>query len=347
MASNLPTKLAAVGATLLILSPISSSAQNFPEMNLRYAHPFPPAMVQAQFDDWFAKEIEKRSGGKIKIRIFWSQQLGQNMEMLELVGSGAVEIGSYVPSFFSTRLPLSSVANALPLAFDSARQAQTIQSELFELVPEMHEEVKRARIWPIVFHGVGNFRILCTKPVSKLEDFKNLRVRSYGEHVPKLWASLGAIGVTTLPPEVYEGLHRGKLDCAYFPWDLHYAFRLYEVAKYASTADFGAITGLATMVNYDMWHSKWPANVKKLFMDVARDTGARDRKLNDSMVDAVLTQMNAKHGVNIVKFSDQEKLTRIAPDFLSAWVSDMEKKGLGAQAKKVADHWRKRRAEIK
>lgn len=325
----------------------SVHAQDYPTMNLRYAHPFAPTGIQAQIDDWFTKEIEKRSGGKIKIRIFWAEQLGKNMEMLDLVGSGAIDMGSYVPSFFPTRLPLSSVTNALPLSFDNAKQAQIIHAELIDLVPEIQDEFKRNKIWPLFFHGLGNFRILCTKPVAKFEDLKNLKIRSYGEHVPKLWASVGAVGITTLPPEVYDGLNRGKLDCAYFPWDLAYSFKLHEVAKYAITADFGAISTWPIFVNYELWHSKWPPNVKKLFTEVSREAVERGNRLIDASGDTSLQAMTKEGGVKVIKFEDQEKLNRAAPDFIGLWVADMEKKGLGIPAKRIGDHWRKRRAELR
>jgi TRAP-type transport system periplasmic protein len=215
-----------------------------------------------------------------------------------------------------------------------------------QIAEPIQEEFKRNRIWPIFFSGVSNFRILCTKPVTNIEHFKNLRIRSYGEHVPKLWASLGAIGVTVLPPEQYDGLQRGNIDCAYFPWDLAYAAKLHEVGKFASSADFGAISSLPIVVNYDLWHSKWSAEVKKLFMEVSRDAVERSHRLVDAAGDSALAAMMKEGGVKLAKFEDQDKINKIAPDFITLWVADMEKKGLGDPARRMGEIWRKRRAGL-
>ena len=108
-------------ALAVILRLMVVRGDDYPAMNLRLGHTYAPTTIQSQIDQWFVDEIDKRSGGKIKIRIFWSEMLGKNTEMLDLIGNGAIELGIIVPSFFPTRLPLSGITNALPLAFDSAK----------------------------------------------------------------------------------------------------------------------------------------------------------------------------------------------------------------------------------
>ena len=108
------------------MGPSIGRGEEYPTINLRFAHAFPPTVIFSKIDQWFADEIEKRSNGKIKIKIFWSEMLGKNTEILDLVGSGAVDMGTIVPSFFPTRLPLAGITNALPLAFDFRQQAQII-----------------------------------------------------------------------------------------------------------------------------------------------------------------------------------------------------------------------------
>ena len=333
-------------ALAFILRPMGVRGDDYPAMNLRLGHTYAPTTIQSQIDQWFVDEIDKRSGGKIKIRIFWSEMLGKNTEMLDLVGSGAIELGIIVPSFFPTRLPLSGITNALPLAFDSAKQAQIIQTELVAAIPEIQEEYRRNKVWPLFSHGLGVFRLQCVKPISTLADLKNLRIRSYGEHVPKLWGAFGAVGVTALPPEIYEGLQRGKLDCAYFPTDLAHSFKLQEVAKYWSTANFGALSTWPVLVNYDLWHNKWPDSVKKLFTEVADEAVRRDHKLVDAAELQSLAAMQ-KSGLQIVEFKEQQKLQETAPDFFTQWVESMTTKGQGDAAKRVVELWRKRRAELK
>ena len=321
------------------------NAQTYPEMNLRLAHFFPASTVQSQVDQWWADEIEKRSGGKIKVKIFWGESLGKAAEILDLVGSGAVELGATAPAYFPSKLPLTGATNSLPMVFKSHKQAQVITTELVEKIPEMQQEHKRNKVMPLFYHSVNNFHILCTKPVAKMEDFKGLKIRSYGEYVPMLWGKLGAVAVNSMTPELYEGLQRGKLDCAYFPHELTGSLKLYEVAKYQSTADFGAIVSFPVYVNDELWE-KWPAQVKTLFMNASKDAVRRDFEQVRLAGKMALEKAIKDNGVKVVPFQDQVALEKAAPDFIAIWAENMKKKGLGDAAAKTVAMWKKLLAEV-
>ena len=265
--------------------------------------------------------------------------------MLSLVGGGAVEVGTIVPSFFPTRIPLAGITNAIPLSFNSGKQAQIIQSELVEKNPEIQEEFRKNNVFPVFNHGIPVFRLLCTKPVATMDDFKVLRVRSYGEYVPHLWRMVGAVGITKLPPEQYEGLQRKNIDCAYFTTDLMQNFKLFEVGKFWSSANFGALATQPTLVNLNVWN-KFPDHVKKLFIDVGRDAVAREHEIVDGIEQEALAAMQ-KAGVQVVKFQHQEQLDKIGPVLQQQWIDNMQSKGMGEPAKRLVDYWRKRRSELK
>lgn len=336
--------MVAIGASASMATS-AADAQTYPEMNMRLAHFFAAAPVQSQIDQWWADEIEKRSGGKIKIKIFWSEALGKATEILDLVGGGAVEMGATAPGYFPSRLPLSGATNSLPMVFKSNRQAQIITTELAEKVPEIQQEHQKAKVWPLFYHSINNFHILCTKPVAKMEDFKGLKVRAYGEYVPMLWQKVGAVPVNALAGELYEGLQRGKLDCGYFPDELSGGLKLYEVAKYQSTADFGAIPTWPIYVNYDLWQ-KWPADVKKLIAAVSKEAAQRDIKQVAAAGKAALAKAIKESGVKVVKFEGEATLRKTAPDFLTVWHENMKKKGLTDGATRTVEMWRKLLKEV-
>lgn len=338
--------LASIGAFCLAMASNSVAQQpTYPEMNIRLAHFFSSAPVQSQIDQWWADEIERRSGGKIKIKIFWAESLGKAAEILDLVGSGAVELGATAPGYFPSKLPLSGVTNALPLAFKSNRQAQIVTTELAEKMKSIRDEHQRNRVWPLFYHSINNFRVLCSKPVARLADFKGLKIRSYGEYVPMLWERLGAVAVNSLTPELYEGLQRGKLDCAYFPSELNAGLKLYEVAKYQSTADFGAIPTWPIYVNYALWQ-KWPNEVKNLFIEVSREAIKRDIEQVAAAGRTALEKAVKENGVQVVEFTEQAELEKAAPDFFAVWVENQRKKGNGKAAEEIVASWKRLRGEV-
>jgi TRAP-type C4-dicarboxylate transport system substrate-binding protein len=336
---------ASVAGVLLAVSSSITHSQDYPELNLRLAHTYHATTAQSQIDQWWADEIRKRSGGKIKIQIFWAEALGKQNEMIDIVGKGAAHFGVIITSFFPDRLPLVGVTNSLPLGFKNPRQAQIIHTELVAEIPEMQEELRRAGIWPLFWHALAEFRTLCTKPITRLEDYRGLRMRSYGIYVPRMWEALGATPVTAFPAEIYEGLQRGQLDCAYFPHDLALSFRLHEVAKFTNTANFGAISTWPIIANYKFWQ-QLPDNAKKLIMTVSDEAAAKDREVTSKTDRDSLAAMVQKGNVKELEFPDQGKLEKATPDFFQMWVANMEKKGLGEPARRTVAYWKKRLQEV-
>ena len=66
----------AAGAAVLSLLAFQATAQDYPDVTLRMAHPLPESWPAVQWDKWWAEEVTRRSDGKVKIEIFWSGQLG-------------------------------------------------------------------------------------------------------------------------------------------------------------------------------------------------------------------------------------------------------------------------------
>src|SRR5690606_19148313 len=63
---------ALVATAIAVGSTGTATAQEYPSLNLKLAHLGPASFTGSQVDQWFADEVKKRSGGKIRIRIFWS-----------------------------------------------------------------------------------------------------------------------------------------------------------------------------------------------------------------------------------------------------------------------------------
>lgn len=338
-------------AAVIGLGAGAARAEDYPEMNLKLAHSLPETYVQSQeADQWFANEIEKRSGGKIKIQIFWNGSLARPKEVFDVVGKGGVPLGADAQGYYPSALPLNTMPNALlgTLTFDNAGQASQITREIFDKFPAMQDEFKKLGIWPLYFNASTSFRVACTSPVASVADLKNKKIRQFSAYHPQLWQSVGAVGVTVLPAEIYEGLQRGRLDCAFYSYSALQSQKIYEQAKYVSTANFGAGATWPVVVNYDLFFNKWPENVRKLFLDVAREAEKRSAAADTAAAEKGLEYMR-DHGATIVDFppAEQAKLQTTVPNFIDVWVAQQEKAGRGDVAKQIGDYIKKRRAEIK
>lgn len=315
-----------------------AAAADYPELDLTFASYVSADLPQSQADLWWAEQIHERSGGKISIRFFWSQTLGKSTELLQLVASGAVDFASPSIGYYASNFPLSNV-HQLPMVLPDNRVAQIVATEVAEL-PAVKAEYEAAGVVPLVWHSLPTYRVLCNSAIDSVEDFRGLKIRSFGKYVPMMWDSLGATGVNVLAPEMYEGLQRGNVDCTYISPDFAHAYKLEEVAAYFNDANFGAISAWTTFVNADKWNA-WPEPVRQLILEVSAEAAAREREAVYKAADDARAAMLAS-GMTEVAFGDPAALKAAVPDFLEIWVGQMEAQGLGDQARTVAETVRKR-----
>lgn len=321
---------ALLGATLLAGV---ASAQDYPALNLRFATYVSPDLPQSQVDQWWADEIERRSGGKIRIQFFWSQSLGKSTEILQLVGSGGIDFGATSIGYYTSNYPLANVSQ-LPMVLPNNRVAQRVAEKLAE-IPAVAAESEAAGVVPLLWHSLPTYHLMCNKPVATVADFKGAKLRSFGEYVPMMWDALGATGVTVLAPEMYEGLQRGNVDCIYISADFAYGSKLHEVARYFNAVNFGAISAWTTFASAQAWNS-WPEEVRDLILEVTREAAEKERTaVFDAAAKAKAAMLAA--GMTEVAFTEPELLASTVPDFIEVWKAQMEARGLGEQAAAVAE----------
>lgn len=315
-----------------LLAAVGSHAQDHPKMQVRLAHYIAGNAVQSRVDEWWGKEIERRTGGAVKVAFFWSESLGKATELLDLVGSGSIEMASLSPAYYPARLPYSAVTH-LPMVLKDNRQAQLLQTDLMAQ-PALVNENRRNKVVPLMWHSLPTYHLFCSKPIRSMADFKGAKLRSFGEYLPVLWKSVGAVGVTVLPSEIYEGLQRGNIDCAYLSVDVATNLKLHEVAKYMVDLNFGAISAWPIYVNADFW-AKLPEPTRKVISEVSSEAAARDREAVFEAASAGFETMK-KNGVQVVEFKEPEAFRKAAPDMLATWVENMTRKGEGENAKAIA-----------
>ena len=101
-----------------------------------------------------------------------------------------------------------------------------------------------------------------------------------------------------------------------------------------------AITGHNIVIGKRSW-AKLPKDIQDIFMDQAKKSHTAYLAWLTDFEAAAVTNIKKAGGV-VKQFPSSElnKWKAKAPDVLDAWVKDMEKRGQGDTAKKVATRWR-------
>lgn len=338
MLKSLRAGLAAIA--LLAAGATQAAAQDYPSITFRYATGFPEAVYMNEPAKWFASEVEKRSGGKIKVRMFFGGTLGKSNEILDLVSKGAVDMGSVVQGYFTSNLPFAAMTNSLPMTFFDGEAAMRAGMKMDAENPDQIAEYEANNIKPLVNRYLPNYKLICTKPVKTMQDLDGLKIRTFGNYMPKMFAAIKATPVNVLPVEMYEALKRGSMDCSYLTYPFFTVFKLYEVAPYVIDVKLGGINAYFLAVNKRKFDSL-PQNVQDLLIQVGReatDWGVDHTKKVDA---EALEQLKAQPGVQVVKFEEQDKLEAAVPDMIEEWIAEMAKVGKEAEARAFAAAVRK------
>jgi TRAP-type C4-dicarboxylate transport system substrate-binding protein len=233
--------------------------------NLTYSIFFPPTHAQTKAAESWAKEIEKRSAGKVKISIFPGGTLTPADQCYDGVVKGISDIGMSAFAYTRGRFPAMEALD-LPLGYPNGRVATRVANEFFlSMKPKALENVK---VLYLHAHGPG---LLHTKtPVKKLEDLKGMKIRSTGFSA-KVVEALGAIPVAMPQGETYEALSKGIVDGTIGPIEVLKGWKQAEVIKSTTDcSDVGYTTVFFVVMNLKKWNAL-PPDTRKVLDDVSRE----------------------------------------------------------------------------
>ena len=197
MFKRLNMGLVSWGSAFLILVVAVFTAQAA-TVTMNYSLPWPATHGNTILAADWAKEVEKRTNGAVKINIFPGGTLTPLDQTYDGVVKGICDIGLSVVSYVKGRFPLSEAVD-LPLGYTSGLQATRLANAYFEkFKPKEFSDVKMLYMSA---HGPG---LLMTKtPVKKLEDLKGMKIRCTGTSL-KVVSALGGTPVAMPQSETYD-----------------------------------------------------------------------------------------------------------------------------------------------
>ena len=232
----------------------SSSSVKAPEKQktyeFNYAVFFPATHLQAQTAEAWAKEVEKRTDGRIKITMFHGGTLSNAAQTYEAVESGIADIGMSVFAYTRGRFPLLEALD-LPLGYPDGVTATRIANDLVKKYQP--EELAGVHTLYLHAHGPG---ILASKvKIEKASDVKGLQIRGTGLSA-KIVEALGATPVSMSQGDTYEALQKGVVDATFCPIETLKGWKQGEVIDYiVDTKSIGYTTTMFAVMNKDKWKS--------------------------------------------------------------------------------------------
>lgn len=251
---------------LLVLAAFMLSMPAYAKtISLNYSIFFPPSHDQCKAGIAWAEEIEKRTGGQVKITVFPGGTLTKANQCYDGVVKGISDLGMSCFAYTRGKFPVMEAID-LPLGYPSGAVATRVANDFYKAIQPA--ELSDVKVLYLHAHGPG---LLHTKkPVHNLADLKDMKIRSTGLSA-KVVKSLGGVPVAMSQGSTYESLQKGVVEGTFGPIEVLKGWHQGEVIK--STTDcfsVGYTTSMYVVMNLKKWNNL-PGNIQKIFTDVSNE----------------------------------------------------------------------------
>lgn len=302
-------------------------------IKLTYSNFFPATHVQSKLAEAWGKEVEKRTGGKVKVEYYPGQTLTKAKVVYDGVVQGLSDVGFSVLGYTRGRFPIMEVID-LPLGYESGVTATKVANTVYDKFKD--KALTDTEVMYLHAHGPGLVNTK-GKVVKKLEDMKGLKIRSHGTSA-KTVKALGGTPVAMPMPETYQALQKGVVDGAVYPLEANKGWKLGEVID-SVTLDYPAAytTTFFVVMNKDKWKSL-PDDVKKTITEINKEWADKHGKAWDESDAEGLKFLKSKNK-KIIELDAEEgaRWKKAVQPVLDTYVKDMEAKKLpGKEALAIA-----------
>lgn len=273
------------GASALPLFGILTRKANAAEFTYKLAtgqDPTHPVNVRAK--EAIARILEA-THGRLEIRLFPTNQLGSDTDLLAQVRNGGVEFFNLAASILSTLVPAAAIANT-GFAFTNYDEVwKAMDGDLGKYIRAQIERVgivTMSKAWDNGFRQITS----STHPIKTPEDLKGFKLRvPPSPMLTSLFQSLGAGPTSINFNELYSALQTKLVEGQENPLPIIGTARLNEVQKYCSMT--GHVWDAYWILGNRAAVQRLPEDIRQIvFAEFDRsgtDERADIRKLNDSL----------------------------------------------------------------
>jgi tripartite ATP-independent transporter DctP family solute receptor len=240
------------------------------QTELKLGHVGEPGSLIGAAADEFAKRVNTKLGGKYKVVVYGSSQLGGDKEMMQKLKLGTIDMVE--PStIMSSEADIFGVFE-MPYLVKSREHMKKIENALFwsKIEPEAEKKgIKVLAVWENGFRHITNNK----HPIVTPADLKGIKLRvPEGKWRVKMFQAYGANPSPMKYSEVFTALQTGVMDGQENPFAQIASAKFYEVQKYLSLTGH-VYTPSYLVVSTKKW-ATLPADVRKTLEGTAKDTQA-------------------------------------------------------------------------
>lgn len=294
--------LIAATAVAAFAAPFASFAQDIKPRLIRFGYGLNEDSNQGRAVKLFAQEVEKASGGKMKVRAIGAAALGSDVQMQQALIGGAQEmmVGSTATLVGITK---EMAIWDTPFLFNNAKEADTVlDGPVGQKVMDKLQEKGLVGLvyWENGFRNLTNNK----QPVAKLEDLNGIKLRVMQNDVfLNSFKTLGANAIPLPFSELFTALETKTVDGQENPYNTILSSKFYEVQKYLTVTNHVYSPWIVTVSK--KWWDGLSKDEQKVLADAAKKS--RDFERQDTRAEAAkaLGDLKAK-GMQVNELSPAE-----------------------------------------
>jgi TRAP-type transport system periplasmic protein len=279
----------------------------------------------------FANEVEKASGGKLKIQVHAGASLFKAPEIKRAVQGGQAQAGEILLVNFENENALYGLDGVPFLATSYADAAKLWKASRSAMEAELAKQGMMV-LFTVPWPPQG---LYSKKPIASGADMKGVKFRSYSPATARIAELLNAQPVTIQAAEVPQALATGAMESMISSGATGYDTKIFEHVKnfYDAQAWLPKNAVIASRKAYDALDPATRAALAK----AAEAAEPRGWKVSEEKTGWYLDQLKA-NGMSIIKPSPQltADLKKVGEQMIGDWL-----KKAGPEGKAVIDAYRK------
>jgi TRAP-type C4-dicarboxylate transport system substrate-binding protein len=279
----------------------------------------------------FAADVDKASGGKLKITVHANASLFKAPEIKRAVQGGQAQIGEILLVNYQNEWQIFG-ADGLPFLADSYDESAKLYKAQKPVLEKKLAEQGLMLLYAVAWPPQG---IFSKKPINSAADLKGIKWRAYSPATSRIAELLGAQPVTVQQAELSQAMATGVIESYMSSGSTGFDTKTYEYLKYFTDTQ-AWLPKNAVLVNkaaFDALDKPTQAALLKAGADAETRGWATSRAKNTEYLELL-----KKNGMNIVPPSPALKadMKKVGDTMLQEW---LQKAGPEGQA--VVDAYKK------
>ena len=224
---------------------------------------------------YFDEILNARSGGRMDVEVYPSEQLAKEIESIRMIQAGIIEM-TVTGSLLSNWIDIAAFCEMPFLLRDSTEKQLLLEGPIGQRIER--EMLEKTGLRPVAVFERGPRHLTSNRPIKHPDELDGLILRV--PNVPSFvtaWSAMGAKPTPMAFSEVFTSLQQGTIDAQENPFALILSAGFAEVQQYVNLTEH--VMSWSYPVIGEKQFQALPPDLQEIFLQAAKDMQAYERRL--------------------------------------------------------------------